>query len=194
MKKRRDMKKTIGIQHIECTELCKTIRKRMTNEIRAHNTKMIQKTLEDNKSYKKTKQGLATGKSQIIALKGEDGNIISDRELVIKRVEEFYQDLFTSKFQITPPIIDVESAEDNIPPIGDDEVEKCLNDMKRGKAPGEDGVPVDILMDGGSAVKAELATLFTSLCIQTNQTSDSWNNALIIILIHMKGDIKDLKN
>ncbi|XP_072020298.1 uncharacterized protein [Amphiura filiformis] len=114
MKKRREMKNTIGIHHIEYTELCKTIRKRMTNEIRAHNTKMIQKTLEDNKSYKKTKQGLATGKSQIIALKGEDGNIISDRELVIKRVEEFYQDLYSSKVQITPPIIDVESAEENI--------------------------------------------------------------------------------
>ncbi|XP_072030784.1 uncharacterized protein [Amphiura filiformis] len=139
MKKRREMKNTIEIQHIEYTELCKTIRKRMTNEIRAHNRKMIQKTLEDNKSYKKAKQGLATGKSQIIALKGEDGNIISNRELVIKRVEEFYQDLYSSKVQITPPI-DFESTEENIPSIGEDDVEKSLNDMKRGKAPGEDGV------------------------------------------------------
>ena len=64
--------------------------------------------------------------------------------------------------------------------------------MKRGKASGDDDVLVDILKDGGDIIPEELAKLFT-LCIQSNQTPDSWNNALII-LIHKKGDITDLKN
>ena len=83
-------------------------------------------------------------------------------------------------------------TDDDIPPVGADEVAKALKEMKRGKAPGNDEILVDVLKDGGDIVLDQLAKLFT-LCIEKTQIPDSWNNALMI-LIHKKGDIKDVKN
>jgi len=135
MRKRREMKVSTGIQNIEYTELCKTIRKRMKTEIRNYNSKKVQETIEDNRSYKATKRKLTNGKSQMIAIKDEDGNIIYDRDQVINKVKDFYQNLYSSKVQVDPPTINTDT-EDSIPPIGADEVAKALKDMKREKLRG----------------------------------------------------------
>jgi len=63
--------------------------------------------------------------------------------------------------------------------------------MKNNKAPGEDGIAIELLK-GGHAVARHLARLFTS-CIVNRTVPDMWNNA-IIVLLHKKGDIKDINN
>ena len=64
--------------------------------------------------------------------------------------------------------------------------------VRRGKAAGEDQVTADLLKDGGQIVLEKLATLYTE-CLITSSVPESWKNANII-LIHKKGDAKDLKN
>ncbi len=61
------------------------------------NTDRVRKELENIRSVKKVRRSLSIGKNQIIQLKEEDGTIISNRERIIKRAEEFYQDLYDSK-------------------------------------------------------------------------------------------------
>ena len=79
-------------------------------------------------------------------------------------MKEYYQNLYSSKVHVDPPTITVDT-DDDIPPAGADEVAKALKEMKRGKAPGNDEILVDILKDGGDIVLDQLAKLFT-LCIK----------------------------
>ncbi|XP_041461759.1 protein-glucosylgalactosylhydroxylysine glucosidase-like [Lytechinus variegatus] len=67
------------------------------------------------------------------------------------------------KVHVDAPIIALDADED-ITPVGVDEVAKALQEMKRGKAPGSDEVLVDVLKDGGDVILEQLAKLFT-LCL-----------------------------
>ena len=67
-----------------------------------------------------------------------------------------------------------------------------MKEMKGGKAPGEDQITADLLKDGREIVLEKLANLYTQ-CLMTAMVPESWKNANII-LIHKKGDMKDLKN
>ncbi|XP_041472578.1 uncharacterized protein LOC121421843 [Lytechinus variegatus] len=160
MGKRRQMKVSTQKDSIEYTELCKTIRKRMKREIRSFNIKKVQETITNDSSYKATKRKLSSGKSQLIAIKGEDGSVIHDRDQIINHVKIFFQHLYSSKVHVDAPIIALDADED-ITPVGVDEVAKALQEMKRGKAPGSDEVLVDVLKDGGDVILEQLAKLFT---------------------------------
>ncbi|PIK38581.1 endonuclease-reverse transcriptase [Apostichopus japonicus] len=64
--------------------------------------------------------------------------------------------------------------------------------MKRGKAPGQDNIMIDALIEAGDAVDKELAKLFTAFLHQ-GKVPQKWKDANMIIL-HKKGDKRDLKN
>ena len=64
--------------------------------------------------------------------------------------------------------------------------------MTRGKAAGEDGITVNLFKDGGDIMLEKLADLYTQ-CLMTTSLPESVKNANII-LIHKKGDVKELKN
>src|SRR5271156_4343369 len=64
--------------------------------------------------------------------------------------------------------------------------------MSRGKAPGPDGLVIEIIKDGGLQVWKKLAALFTQ-CIETRTVPTDWNEGSIVLL-HKKGDIKDINN
>ena len=76
----------------------------------------------------------------------------NDRDHIVTRVKDYYQNLYSSKVCVDPPTITVDT-DDDIPPVGADEVAKALKEMKKGKAPGNDEILVDILLkDGGDIV------------------------------------------
>ena len=64
--------------------------------------------------------------------------------------------------------------------------------MKNNKAPGEDGVVIDIIKEGGEVLYKQLSKLFTN-CLKLRTIPTAWNNATIILL-HKKGDVKDINN
>ena len=73
MKKRREMKEEENcIKRIEYTELNKTVRKKIRDDVRRYNENLVRNTIEENKSLKKTKQQLMIGIKQIIAVKRPD--------------------------------------------------------------------------------------------------------------------------
>lgn len=59
MKKRREMGKDKDIKSkIEYTEHCKTIRKNLKQEIRKHNTRKVERAIEENKSIRNAKRDI----------------------------------------------------------------------------------------------------------------------------------------
>jgi len=100
MKKRREMKEENHIKRIEYIELNKTVRKKMREDVRRYNEKLVRNTIEENRSLKKTKQQLMIGKKQIIAVKRPDGTVSRNKEEIIKIFENFYRELYYSEEEL----------------------------------------------------------------------------------------------
>ena len=109
---------------------------------------------------------------------------------MVKRVEEFYKELYSSNISVQSVASSVHDS--SIPKVTCEEVAFALKSMKRGKAPGEDGISIDLLKDARTEVHCKLAQLYTC-CIRKESAPESWCNA-IVLLFHKKGDQKDLNN
>uniref|UniRef100_A0A6G5AC50 Putative endonuclease-reverse transcriptase n=1 Tax=Rhipicephalus microplus TaxID=6941 RepID=A0A6G5AC50_RHIMP len=152
----------------------------------------IEHALKNGGSVKAVKRKLWIGKRQMYALRNKEGKITTNMDRIVKIAEEFYRDLYSSRDNHNLNTIKTSSNPDDTLPGMIEEVRKALEGMHRGKAAGEDRVTSDLLKDEGQIVLEKLATLFTR-CLLTGKVPESWKNA-IIILIHKKGDDKDLKN
>ena len=194
--KRRQMKRDgTNIQHIEYTEICKTIRRRMKDEINKFNEEQQLKALEANKGLKSTKRKQCLGRNNMSTLKEEDGTRIYNIERMIKRCEEFYTELYSTKRPQDQPFLsdnNSNTTKTRVPPILQSEVRAAIKHLKRDKAPGEDNVTANILQDGGEPIIHVLTKLFNR-CLSDGRIPESWKNASVAI-IHKKGDIADIRN
>ena len=83
--------------------------------------------------------------------------------MLVKRIEEFYTDLFSSKVILNPVYFnnDIQNQE---PPITSWEIKQALKESKTKKAPGSDNILIEMLKEGGDETCGVLAKLF-SLCL-----------------------------
>ena len=85
-----------------------------------------------------------TGKkssARIGCLRSRDGNILMEKEDILNRWSEYITELYHDD-RGPPPIID---NEDEGPLILEDEVQKALTKMKKGKAAGPDDIPSEMI-------------------------------------------------
>src|SRR5271156_4343056 len=92
---RRNMKQHI-IDKAQYIEQCKNIRTRMRDEIRQYNTRIVEQTLLANKGVKATKLKVMNGRKLMVAIKDDQGNIITYRDNIVQRCAEFYKKLYCS--------------------------------------------------------------------------------------------------
>jgi hypothetical protein len=188
--KRREMKQDASkYGRIEYTELCKTIRKRIRDEIRGYNVLVVQNALQNNKGLKSTKTQSKRGQQLMTAIKAKDGKIVTDRKEIVEQCAQFYRDLYSSSKE-RPSVTPI--REECIPDILAREVQHAVQQMKNNKAPGEDEIEIDLVKLAGEEICTHLARLFTS-CLNKRQVPVTWNNA-IITLLHKKGDKMDIGN
>lgn len=86
------MKKNSNIQRIEYTEFCKTIRKKIVDDMRIFNEKLVEIDKENTKIYK-TRKALIIGKKQVIPLEQEHTKVMNKDE-IIKLVTELCKDIY----------------------------------------------------------------------------------------------------
>ena len=128
------------VQHIEYTEICKAmIRSRMSDDINNYNEQQLTKSLEYNKGIKTIKSKQCLGRSNIISLKEENGTHIHDRDRMIKRCEEFYTNLYSTKLPQGQPSVQIHNTRSTPPPpILPTEVSAAIKRLKQNKTPGND--------------------------------------------------------
>ena len=167
----------------------------MKEDIHKHNEKQIIEAIENSKSLKQARQKQRLGKGQRISIMEEDGTHIHDKDRIVKRCVEFYEELYRSRRASA----DQDSRDDRTtastidpPSILRSEVEASIKRLKHNKAPGEDNITGGILQDGGDARIQILTDLFNT-CLHHQQVPKAWKNALVV-LMHMKGNTSDIKN
>ena len=190
LRKRREMKQDpTRYSKIEYVELCKTVRKQMRDEIRKYNVQLVQKALTDNKGLKSAKLKTKEDKSLMLAVRNNDGGVTTDRDKIVERCAEFYRELYSSTSE--RPSIQT-SVEDPVPDVLITEAQHAVKQMKIIEAPGDDGMVVDIIKEGGEVLYKPISRLFTNY-LKQKTIPTRWNNATIILL-HKKGDVKVINN
>jgi len=91
LKKRREMagKDQSAREKIEYSELCKTIRKTMREDIREHNTMRIKEAIESGKGLQRAANSKEGCRVLIPSLKEQDGTTTTNRERILERCAEF---------------------------------------------------------------------------------------------------------
>lgn len=90
MERRRQMKRDgIPAQRIEYSEICKLIRRKMKEDICNYNVKEIEEAIDKNTSLKRRFRRQILGRQEIFILKETDGTIITNRDRLTRRTEEF---------------------------------------------------------------------------------------------------------
>ena len=140
---------------------------------------------------------LSIGQSQLTRLKTEDGKIISSTPEILREIESFYRQLYSS---ITPGQSRARDPRakltrhytEDIPDVSLYEIRMALKQLKNNKAAGDDGITTELLRAGGTPVLKVLQRLFNSVIVQ-GKTPKAWSRSEVI-LFFKKGDKTLLKN
>ena len=162
----------------------------MSEDINNYNEEQLIKSLGDNKGIKTIKRKQCLGRSNVISLKEENGTHIHDQDRMIKRCEEFYTNLYSTKLPQGQPSVQIQ-RDTPPPPILPMEVNAAIKRLKRNKAPGNDNITADVLKYGGEPIIRMFTSMFNR-CLSEGKLPSSWTNASVI-LIHKKGDTADIK-
>ena len=124
-------------------------------------------------------------------LRSSDGStLLTDNEAILQRWSEHSEGLFGDRRTVHEssrakiPQVDVKLELDD-PPIRE-EIKKATMQLKVGKSPGIDGIPVEVYQHGGEAVLDTLQDLFTD-CWEKGILSQDLRDAVIVSLFKKKG-------
>ena len=163
------------VQHIEYTEICKAIISQMSEDINNYNEEQLIQSLGDNIGIKTINMKRCLGRSNIISLKEENGMHIHDQDRMIKRCEEFYTNLYSTKLPQGQPSVQIQRYALNTPPppILKTEASAAIKRLKRNKAPGNDNITADVLKDGGEPIFQMFTNMFNRCLSEGNsQTAE----------------------
>jgi len=154
----------------EYSELNRQITKKTRQDVRRYNTERIIQVIENNKNMKILKES-QTGKVRINQIIDKEGNVQHDKSRIMAVIQEYYEELYSSNQansvgEHRTNIMNVGS--EDVLEISIQEIELALKLLKTGRAPGEDGVTVEMLKLGGDALLKAIGTLLNK-CLQSNK-------------------------
>ena len=130
-------------------------------------------------------------------LRSKDGLPITDSKMQLKRWAEHYLELYSTQNSIT------EEALNNIPQLSVlhdldvkpsiEEFEEAYDHLAKGKAPGKDLIPPDVIIEGKPVLLQPLFDLLC-LCWEEKEVPQSMRDSKISTLFKNKGDRGDCDN
>lgn len=124
------------------------------------------------------------------------GSVLSEEQQILCRWEEYFSKLLNvpdQQFEMTEESnqqTDLISSYNNPPSI--EEVDKAMGQIKNNKAPGEDGLVIELFKNAGYDLAAHMHKLI-SLIWNTEVLPNDWQRG-IIIPIHKKGNKMNCEN
>ncbi|CAF4970466.1 unnamed protein product, partial [Rotaria socialis] len=143
---------------------------------------------------------LKGGKAKIeeMPIHDKQGNLLINGHERLRRWSEHFCELLNVPSTVDPSIMqrisipqlstEEQNRQDKPPSLL--EVEEAIRRMKSGRAPGMDGLSVDVIKAGGRALSTRLHTVFVEIW-EEEQTIEDWSTVIIIRLFKNKGDKRD---
>lgn len=137
----------------------------------------------------------------IHVLRSKEGALLSDHTEIRKRAVEFYKELYSSELLHRPntnvfiedlPQVTEEANSDLCREITLEELEKALQGMECGRAPGIDGLSIDFYKSFWPEIGADLLAVISE-SINSGRLPLSCRRA-VLTLLPKKGDLSDIKN
>ena len=189
-RKLRNKENKSNIEKVEYAEVKKTVKKKRRTRARRRRKEHIERILEDGYGPKKV---FKSNQRKIInEMKNESGDIFTNREEILNICANFYQELYRSQNNNHITSTEISLDRSDVLPLIVEEIKKSLKEMKNNKAPGNDQLTSDIISLGGDEALKQITKIFNQI-LKHRKIPTEWKEAKIII-IHKKGDRKDIKN
>lgn len=151
MEKRRRLKRS-GLEKIEYAEISKLLRRELKEWLEERKVKRLVDALENGGKLKERPKV----RKVITCLNDKQGNEIREKDKILGRVKEFYEELYEGQRseedeEEKEETMMIESS-DEWEDILEDEVRKAVAEIKEGKAGGIDRVTVEMIKAGGETV------------------------------------------
>jgi hypothetical protein len=188
------MRRRLGLlqqrEHGAARVLGREIRGRMKADLEAHRFELFRRVVSECNSLKKVQAESAIGRKRITQIRrSEESPLETSVESMSAVVKDFYESLYTSRVQVpfTP-----KTETDECPIFLEAELREALKTMQAGKAPGEDGITVEML----KAAKETLLPVLTDMLNRylVEERIDDHLADTSTLLLYKKGDDSLLKN
>ncbi|CAG5039924.1 unnamed protein product [Parnassius apollo] len=128
------------------------------------------------------------------AIRDENGYILNDEVLSLKRWKEYFKSVFMSEEKTCVlSIVEIPKEEKRGSEISIDEIMKAMKSMKAGMTAGYDRVSLEMLRAVEEVVAGLLHTLL-NLCWELKRVPVDWCKAVIVPVYKGKGSQQDCKN
>ncbi|KAI5716805.1 hypothetical protein M8J76_012671 [Diaphorina citri] len=191
--------KTI-LDKIEHCELRKLTKKKIKEDILKYENDVIQKILESTGSTKRIIKEISdVKKCWIQKLIDQEGVEKTNRTEIVEVATKFYEKLYSVKKETTHHITYEDSQRlSNIDfnssfKILKEEVEWALRQLKKDKAPGDDGITNNILINCNIPEFVDAMCTIFSKILEEGKVPEQWQSSKIILL-HKKGSKSDINN
>src|SRR6185295_9331675 len=134
--------------------------------------------------------------NQIKCIKdGTDRLLVKDEE-IMDRWREYFDKLFNGESE--SPTLELDDSFDDtnrrfVRRIQEAEIGETLKRMKRGKAMGPDGIPIEVWRCLGDRAIVWLTKLF-NLIFRSNKMPEEWRRSILVPIFKNKGDVRSCTN
>ncbi|MEL7520935.1 MAG: reverse transcriptase family protein, partial [Cyanobacteria bacterium J06553_1] len=133
-----------------------------------------------------------------VRIKDADGNVVTEERAVLDRWSEYYEQLLNVDDGRAAVLMDARvcGINENMRlqmEVSLEDVRKAVKKLKKGKAPGVDGITSEMLCFGGDSV-LEWLTRVCRVCMTEGVVPKDWQKAIIVPLYKGKGDRGECKN
>ncbi|XP_037931768.1 uncharacterized protein LOC119666559 [Teleopsis dalmanni] len=131
--------------------------------------------------------------ARINMCKDKDGELLVEKEGIIKRWQEHFQELFNIGSESNNlSLTDLATSTEQEPEPSLEEFTEAIKQMKNGKSPGEDSISAELIKHCGESAKIELFTLIKRVWAE-ERLPEAWLTGVVVPL-HKKGDKLDCNN
>ncbi|EYB91984.1 hypothetical protein Y032_0199g1651 [Ancylostoma ceylanicum] len=189
LRRRGEIKRDPTATHLEKITINKACRIAMKESLREHRRNKLLTAATQKRSLKRCRRELADYTTMTTCLKDKDGLPKTARTDIERIVTDFYTNLYRS----TTVVSRCSSPTEERPlPILTSEVRNAIHSLKKGTAPGPDGITADLLRVGGYTMNKLLADHFNCY-LEAGTIPNQWKCSKTVLVLK-KGDNEDIGN
>ena len=136
-------------------------------------------------------------KRNIAPVRSAEGELLKDNNAIRERWRQHFNTLLNQRNPVEPTILDTipnaPQAIDLDEPPSFDETVQAIRSLKNNKSPGPDGIPSELIKEGGQPLHQHLHNLIKTVWHQ-EQIPAEWRTSDIVTIYKKKGDRSDCNN